>query len=722
MYITYEDLVKKIENEDKKKYDINLIEKAYQMAKKAHEGQFRSSGEEYFTHPITVAGILVEIGMDTESVIAAILHDVAEDTEITIDEIKKEFTENVAMLVDGVTKLGQIPFSTKEERQAENVRKMLLAMTKDIRVVIIKLCDRLHNMRTLSARPAHKQIAKSKETMEVYAPIAHRLGMTSIKEELEDISIQYLDPYGYKDIEDFLSIHKEDREKIVDNIVEKLKVLMKDNNKNAYIYGRVKSIYGIYRKTFLDGKEFDDIYDIYAVRIMVDSINECYNVLGIMHDFFTPIPNKFKDYISLPKQNGYQSLHTAVLSKSGVNIEIQIRTLDMHHSAEYGVAAHWKYKEGVSKKDKLEERVSWVRRLLEEQTDSSDSTDILTTIKSDIAPEDVFVFTPHGDVKSLPVGSTVIDFAYEIHSDIGNNMTGAKVNGKLVPLDYEVSTGEIIEILTSKNKNHGPSRDWLKIVKTGEARNKIKTWYKKEKRQENVSMGKADLDKEFKRNLVHIDGEEKEEFILALVKRQKYDTLEDFYASIGYGGVQLSKIMQRVKDEYLKLVRSKKEDKTSLNLQTTDTKSKSGIYIEGVDNCLVKFSKCCTPLPGDDIIGFITRGYGVSIHKIDCVNVNIEDEKYMGRWVNASWSEPADISYKSTIAISVSNSNGLIADIGVLLSNMRIPIYELSARDLNSGYGEIIITLGIKNVEHLYTIIQKIKKVKSVEQVRRIGL
>ena len=721
MFLEFKGLVEKIENSSNK-YDLELIEKAYVMAEKAHKGQFRSSGEAYVTHPVTVAGLLVEMGMDSESVIAAILHDVAEDTEITIEEIKKEFSEDIGLLVDGVTKLGQISFTTKEERQAENVRKMLLAMSQDIRVIIIKLCDRLHNTRTLSARPHHKQIAKSKETMDVYAPIAHRLGMMELKEELEDISIKYLDPYGCGEIEKLLYRHKEDRENIIDEIVEQLKNTMGQEYK-AFIYGRVKSLFGIYRKMYLGGKEFEDIYDIYGVRIVVHSIGECYNVLGIMHDIFKPIPNRFKDYISMPKQNMYQSLHTTVISKEGIPFEIQIRTWDMQHTSEYGVAAHWKYKEGgKARKDKLDERLSWIRQLLESQVDSDDKTDILANIKSDLASEDVFIFTPTGDVKSLPIGSTVIDFAYAIHSEVGNKMVGAKVNGKIVPIDYEVSTGEVVEVMTQNNGSHGPSRDWLNIVHTSEARNKIRSWYKKEKREENIVMGKSEIEKEFKRNCIYLTKEEILEFTKEIARRQHYPDLENFYAAIGYGGVHLSKIMQRVKDDYLKMMKERKMAEEPILTKIKKTKANNGVMINGIDNCLVKFSKCCNPLPGDSIIGFITRGYGVSIHKTDCVNVNTNEEENGTRWIGASWEENVHNSYRSTIIINAINGNNLLVDVSVQLSSMRVPVYELISRNNKEGDAEIQMTIGINNVEHLNSIVKKLKKIKNVITVKRIGV
>lgn len=721
MYIEFDQLLEKIEKSTKT-YDIDNIKKAYDLAKKAHDGQCRSSGELYITHPVTVAGILVDMGMDSESVIAAILHDTAEDTSVTIENIKNMFNETIANLVDGVTKIGQIPFASKEEKQAENVRKMLFAMTKDIRVIIIKLCDRLHNMRTLYARPPHKQLLKSKETMEVYAPIAHRLGITSMKEELEDISISYLDPYGYKYIEDCLNMHRQDREVIVQEIVEKLQSKMKETDADSYIYGRVKSVYGIYRKLYVYGKEFNDIYDVYAVRIILNSINDCYNALGIMHDLFVPIPNKFKDYISIPKQNGYQSLHTTVVGKTMIPFEIQIRTWDMHYNAEYGVAAHWKYKEGI-KTDSLEKKLSWVRQLLETQTESTDTTDILNSIKSDIASDDIFVFTPNGDVKTLPVGSTVIDFAYSIHTDVGNSMTGAKIDGRIVPISHEVSNGEIIEILTLKNNKTGPKRDWLNIVKTTYARQKIRSWFKKEKRDENIMIGKSLLDKELKRNHINLLSSQRESFLLNLAKRQKYLNLDDFYAAIGYGEVLLSNWMQRIKDEYSKLNVSD-EDNNKENITSFKPRHskglRDGIIVDGMRNFNVKFAKCCTPLPGDNIIGFITKGYGISIHKTDCLNVDINSENSQ-RWIYVCWADEVKSFYKATVIINAVNRHNLILDITALMSDINIPIYDFNAKVIDNFQSEIKMTLGIGDLNKLNEIIKKIEQIKDIKSVRRVN-
>ena len=706
--------------------DREKIERAYEMAYQAHGDQQRASGAPYVSHPVAVAYILVELGMDTDCICAALLHDVVEDTDTPIEEIEKEFDSDVAQLVDGVTKLGKVPLSTREEQQAENVRKMLLAMAQDIRVIIIKLADRLHNMRTLSFVPPQKQRDKSLETMEIYAPIAHRLGIRAVKEELEDIALHYLDPIACKEIEDTLELKKENRNKFIDEI--KLKILSRLNEYGfqPHIEGRVKSLYGIYRKVYMAGRAFEEVYDIYAVRIIVSTVIECYNILGIIHDMFRPIPNRFKDYISTPKPNMYQSLHTTVIDKNGIPFEIQIRTWDMHYTAEYGIAAHWKYKAGISGKDKLDERLAWIRQIIEAEQETDDVEDIVRTIKTDIGSEEVFVFTPKGDVKSLPVGSTVIDFAYAIHSAVGNRMVGAKIDGRIAPLDTQVKTGQIIEILTTNSPNHGPNRDWLKIVKTNEARSKIRSWFKKERREENIVEGKSELEREFKRNLITLPDEEMEKFIADIAARQHCESLDDFYASIGYGGIILPRIMPRIKEDYLKLVKSHEpaelQPLTTFN-PSASGKNSSGVVVEGIDNCLVKFSQCCNPLPGDDIIGFITRGHGVSVHKKDCVNVatGMRDPAQKGRWIGVSWADNYSETYRSTLDIVAHSRNSLLADISVALANFRVPIHELNARELKNGNANIVATIGIGGIEQLKSIIQKVGKIEGVISVERSG-
>ena len=718
----YAQLAEAIEKSNKS-YDLPRIEAAYELAKKAHEGQVRSSGDPYISHPIAVAIILVGLGMDSDTIIGALLHDVVEDTSVTLEDIEKQFGADVAELVDGVTKLANIPYSSRAEQQAENVRKMLLAMAKDVRVVIIKLADRLHNMRTLDFRIPEKQRVKSLETMEIYAPLAHRLGIRSVKEELEDLSLKHLDPVAYHEIEQQLALRKEDREAFLKNIIKRIQARLESEHVTAQIDGRVKSIYGIYRKMYIQGRSFDEIYDIYAVRIIVDTVLECYNILGIIHDMLRPIPNRFKDYISTPKQNMYQSLHTTVLDKEGVPFEVQIRTWDMHYTAEYGVAAHWKYKIGMEGKDALDERLAWIRQLLESQKDSDDVEDIVKSIKTDIAPEEVFVFTPRGDVIRLPQGSTVVDFAYAIHSEVGNKMIGAKVDGRIVSLDYKVKTGMIVEIITSTTQSNGPSLDWLKFVKTSEARNKIRSWFKKEKREENVAEGKLALEKEMRRNLIAPPAEEREKFIADIAARQKYNTVDDFYASIGYGGVSLEKIMPRIKDDFIRLYR-KTEQTLAPTVKKSSQKASNGVIVEGLEGCLIKFARCCNPLPGDEIVGFITRGFGVSIHKCDCANVvnarrRGEDPE---RWVKATWASKVKETFKSTLDILASDRIGILADVSVQLGNMRVPIHSVIAKELKTGQTSIQVSIGISDLNQLQTIINNLSRIPGVSSVKRAVL
>ena len=719
---TFEDLLAVLKQSDKT-YNIEKIQRAYDCAAKFHDGQLRQSGEPYISHPVSVALILVGLGMDTDCLCAALLHDVVEDTDATLEGISKQFGPDVALMVNGVTKLGQIPLTTKEEQQSENVRKMLLAMSQDIRVIIIKLADRLHNMRTLSFKSEQKQREISLETMEIYAPIAHRLGIRGVKEELEDLALRYLDPVGYKEIEDTLELKKPEREAFIVEIKAKIAERLKEYGIEPHIEGRVKSIYGIYRKVYMMGKSFEEIYDIYAVRVIVNTVIECYNILGIIHDLFRPIPNRFKDYISTPKPNMYQSLHTTVIDKKGIPFEIQIRTWDMHYTAEFGIAAHWKYKAGIQGKDKLEERLAWIRQMIENQQEAEGAEDIVKNIKNDLAVDDVFVFTPKGDVKSLPVGSTIVDFAYAIHTAVGNRMTGAKVDGRIVPLDYQVKTGEIVEILTSKTEA-GPNRNWLTIAKTSEARNKIRAWFKKERKEENIAEGKAEFERELKRNYIHYEGDEYQALLESLVKRYHRESVDDFFAAIGYGGVLLSRVMPRVKDDYAR------QQKTALiaqaelgDVKPTAKKSSSGVIVEGINNCLVKFAQCCNPLPGDDIVGFITRGYGVSVHKRDCQNVqaSMNDAIQRERWVAVRWADRSSSQFRSTLDIVARNSNSMLADISVALANMRVPTHEFNARELKNGNINVLVTISTQGLEHLSSIIQKISKVPGVLSVERSG-
>ena len=717
-YMTYEQLKEQL-RESGRNYDMELIDRAFAVADKAHSGVKRRSGEPYITHPLNVASLLGELGLDSESISAALLHDVVEDTEITKGEIESQFGEEVANLVDGVTKLGQITFSTMEEQQAENLRKMLLAMSQDIRVMIIKLCDRLHNMRTMTAMPDQKRRDKALETMEVYAPIAHRLGMNNIQEELEDLSLSFLDPVGYQEIVRLLDQHGGKGEFIADVSAQIKKRLDENGIPDAHLSSRVKSIYGIYRKMYIQNKEFEEIYDVYALRIIVDSVAECYNALGVIHDMYHPLPNRFKDYISTPKPNGYQSLHTTVLGHEGIPFEVQIRTWEMHHTAEYGVAAHWKYKEGIQGTDKLEERLAWVRQLLESQRDSEDAVDLLRNIKSELLPEEVFVFTPKGDVISLPTGATVIDFAYAIHTAVGNRMTGAKVNGRIVPIDHKVATGEVIEVLTGA-KDKGPSRDWLSIVTTSEAKGKIRNWFKKERREENIAEGKNMLDRELRRNLITLPEDKYDSFMEDVARRQRLNSAVEMYAALGYGGLQMSRLLPKLKDEYAKLVKAA-DPVEIFQMPIKKQKSNEGVIVEGIDNCLIKFAKCRNPLPGDEIVGFITRGYGVSIHKRDCPNAvvgrNLDESS--PRWVNAYWADGVKESFKSTLEIVAVDRPALIADISAMIANMKVPIYAFTARQNSDGRSSILVTIGINNIDHLGSVIARLKKVRDVVSVTR---
>lgn len=701
--------------------DIDTVRKAYDVANNAHKGQIRQSGEPYVTHPVAVAHILLDLGMDSDSIIAALLHDVVEDTSVTLDEVKKQFGFDIALLVDGVTKIGKIPLSTKEEQQAENIRKMLLAMAEDIRVIIIKLADRLHNMRTLEYMEPQKQRDKSLETMEIYAPLAHRLGIRAVKEELEDLALQYLDPIAYQEILDLLKERELNNHNYLEYIKQKIYVHLQEFNiDDIKIDGRIKSVYGVYRKVYIAGREFGEVYDVYAIRVIVNSVYECYNVLGAMHDLFTPLPNRFKDYISMPKPNMYQSLHTTVIGTEGIPFEIQIRTWEMHYTAEYGIAAHWKYKEGIHSKDNLEQRLAWIRQIIEAQQESEDAEDLMHSIKTDIGSEEVFVFTPKGDVITLPKGSTVIDFAYAIHSAVGNRMIGAKIDGRIVSLDTKVKTGQVVEIITIKSENHGPNRNWLKIVTTSEARGKIRSWFKKERREENIVEGKAELERELKRNKIYLPDDQIQAFLEKISKRNHCASLDDFYASIGYGGISLTKIIPQMREAYIKLIKSEQPPQYE-TAKVEHSKATSGVIVEGIDNCLVKFAQCCNPLPGDGIVGFVTRGHGVSVHKRDCVNVisSMKDPAQTERWVKVKWEQSAPTVYRSTLDIVAESRTGLLADVSVILANFRVPVHEMNARELKNGNANLVITIAIAGVDQLNNIITRIKKAEGVISVER---
>ena len=726
---TYEELRKIIE-ESGKEYDREKIQAAYELAAEKHQQQKRSSGEPYIIHPLSVAAILVGLGMDSESVMAGLLHDVVEDTDCTVEEITKRFGREVALLIDGVTKLGKIPYSSREEQQAENLRKMLMAMAEDIRVIITKFADRMHNLATLEYMSPQKQRDKAVECLEVYAPIAHRLGIRTVKEYMEDESLKYLDPLAYKEIEEDLASRSKSSKQFIEDTKALIRSRVEISIPNVYIEGRVKSVYGIYRKMFVQGKSFEEIYDVFAVRVIVDTIEDCYNVLGVVHDMFQPLPGRFKDYISMPKPNMYQSLHTTVITKAGVPFEVQIRTWEMHHTAEYGIAAHWKYKLGMSAKESdntaLDDRLAWIRQMLENQAESEDVTDLVHSIKSDLIPEEVFVFTPKGDVINLPLGSTVIDFAYAIHSAVGNRMIGAKVDKRIVPLDYKVKTGEIIEILTTKEAGKGPNRDWLTLVRTSEARNKIRAWFKKEKRDENIVEGKAELEREFKRSNIQLTPELMEYMIESVGKRYNCSTEDDFYAAIGYGGIQLWKVLPRIKEEAQRLQKSASpEQEPELPPPPTPEPRRrvaNGVLVEGMDNCLIKFSRCCNPLPGDEIIGFITRGFGVSIHKRSCSNVprDLTQCPEPERWVRAHWAGDVKDDFKSTLHIVAVDRAGLLADVTQQLSNMKIFIHALNSRqERGTDNAFISATISINGLPQLQNIIERLSKIPGVISIDR---
>lgn len=705
--------------------DAAAIERAFEFAFGAHSGQRRKSGEPYIIHPVAVADILIGFGMDAQSVEAALLHDTVEDTPVTEDDIKKNFGASVALLVDGVTKLGKVPLASKEEQQAENLRKLLLAMCEDIRVIIIKLADRLHNMRTLKFVPEQKRRDTARETIEIYAPIAHRLGIRPVKEELEDLAISYLDPIAYAEIEKALAEQEPMRKEFLDSIKAKIGARIKEVVSDAVIEGRIKSVHGIYRKMYMQGKTFEEIYDIYAVRIIVDTVSDCYNCLGVIHDMYKPIQGRFKDYISTPKPNMYQSLHTTLIGKEGIPFEVQIRTHEMHRTAEFGVAAHWKYKLGYTDADsnkRIEKGLGWVHDLLESQSESGQPADIVNTLKNDFSSDEVFVFTPKGDVICLPLGATVIDFAYAIHSAVGNKMIGAKVDKRIVPLDYKVQNGEIVEVLTSSQQGKGPSRDWLKIVATNEARTKIRSWFKKERREENIAEGKGEYERELRRNGIALTGEKEAEFLRLISEKQKLLTPDDFFAALGYGGIILSKIMPMIKDEYTKFTAVPEQTAPKLAKQPK-TVSSEGVVVEGVGNCLVKLSRCCNPIPGDDIIGFITRGHGVSVHKRDCSNVpqSIAESAEPERWIKVFWNTVVKNDFNASVLLTCLNAKGIMNEIFGTLNSIHVTVQSINTRDTKDGRTLINLTVNANSVEHLKSVMARLGKINGVLSVDRSG-
>ena len=718
--------------------DTKRLFDAFTYADNAHSSQLRKDGSPYITHPLAVAEIVADLELDTDSIIAALLHDTIEDTGATHEDIAKRFGPTVANLVEGVTKLTRVQYTSKEEEQMENLRKMLMAMAKDIRVILIKICDRLHNMRTMEYQSPRKQKEKALETMEIYAPIAHRLGMQRIKWELEDTSLKYLDPIGYQEIADELAARSSAHEEFMASIQKKIEDRLAEEGIKCTVYGRVKHIYSIYRKMYAQNKTLDEIFDLYAFRVIVDDISECYNVLGCIHDLFRPVLGRFKDYIGTPKPNGYQSLHTTVIGREGIPFEVQIRTQEMHNTAEYGIAAHWKYKQGMAN-EKLgtEEAFEWVRKLLENQQDT-DAEEFVRTLKVDMFADEVFVFTPRGDVINLPAGATPIDFAYSIHSAVGNKMTGAKVNGRMVPFDTPLKNGDIVEVITSKSA-HGPSRDWMNICKSNEARNKIRQWFKKEKREENIATGRASFEAELKRSgitLAQITAEDALPFIL---KKVRFNSLDELYAAIGYGGMTAAKSVVRIRDELTRLGRVKEEKAAAERAASevvypaspapapgqvkTPRKSESGIVVEGLDNCLVKFAKCCTPVPGDPVIGFITRGFGVSVHRADCPNAAPEKRRpeEAGRWVNVAWVGGEQTAYATSLEISAKDRDCLAMDVTMALSSAKVKVDSFSARAMPDGYAAVSIVLEVKDRDELNNVINKLGQISGVYQVKRVS-
>lgn len=706
--------------------DMGRVRDAYEYAVKLHEGQKRRDGSPYVTHCVATAEIIAEQGLDEDSIVAALLHDVIEDTPATYDDVKRQFGATVADIVEGVTKLTRVQYTSHEEEQAENLRKMLIAMAKDIRVILIKIADRLHNMRTMDYQSKEKQLIKSAETMEIYAPIAHRLGMQKIKWELEDRSLYYLDREGYKEITEALSTRMDTLRVFMDKVEKQIQKRMDDEGIDATVYGRIKHIYSIYRKMFAQQLDINGIFDLCAFRVIVDSIPDCYNALGMIHDMYKPVPGRFKDYVSTPKPNGYQSVHTTVIGSEGIPFEVQIRTWDMHLTAEYGVAAHWKYKtgeQGVKEGD--EEKFAWVRRLLEAQQET-DATEFVHDLKIDMFADEVFVFTPSGDVINLPAGATPIDFAYAIHSGVGNSMVGASVNGRIVTFDHVLQNGDIVEVRTSKSAP-GPSRDWLQLAKSSSARTKIKQWFKKEKREENIQRGRDMFETELKRNGLSMADVLDEDVLPHILRKLSVPSMDELYAAIGYGGQTAVRSVNRVKDELSHIKRPEKKtvlDKINEQAEkrvSRPQKAVHGILVEGLDNCLIKFSKCCTPVPGDDIVGFITRGNGVSIHRTDCQNYLKQRlaTGADGRWIEVSWAENTTDLYITTLRIMAKERSGLIMDIATVLNALNAKVRSLSARDVGNDQSTATVTVEVRGLEELKGIINRIAAIRGVIEVRR---
>ena len=725
--------------------DFDKLYAAFTYADRAHNGQLRRDGTPYITHPLAVAEIAADLELDVDSLAAAILHDCIEDTGATHDEIAKMFSPEIADLVEGVTKLTRMQFTSKEEKQMENLRKMLMAMSKDIRVILIKLCDRLHNMRTMEYQSPKKQKEKSLETLEIYAPLAHRLGMQKLKWELEDLSLKFLDPSGYQAIVNQLNSRASAHEEFLLSIQNRIEERMQREGIVCEVQGRVKHVYSLYRKMYTQQKSLYEIFDLYAFRVIVDDIAECYNVLGCIHDMYNPMQGRFKDYISTPKPNGYQSLHTTVIGREGIPFEVQIRTKEMHETAEYGIAAHWKYKRGMTGREEIgsEKTYEWVRKLLEAQADT-DAEEFVRTMKVDLFSDEVFVFTPNGDVVSLPAGATPIDFAYSIHSAVGNHMTSARVNGRIVPFDTQLANGDLVEITTSKNA-HGPSRDWMNICKSTEARSKIRQWFKKERREENIVHGRASFESELRRAGFTMAMITENDLLSVILKKLKYNSLDDMYAAIGYGGITAAKAVNRVREELFRVRREQKEQaaqealfqqaitptETAMPHVSTAAQallppkasphSETGIVVEGLDNCLVKFAKCCMPVPGDEVIGFITRGYGVSVHRQDCPNADLTKIKpaERGRWISVSWGESEQKSYKTSLEVSAKDRQNLALDIAAALSSCKVRVEGFNARGLPDGFAMVSLVLYVEDRKQVSDVMNRLRQISGVMTVKR---
>ena len=706
------------------------IRQAYELAREMHGTQMRKDGSPFITHPLAVAQIVVEeLHLDSESIIAALLHDTIEDTSATHEQIAKMFSPTVADLVEGVSKLTRVHYTSKEEEQMENLRKMLMAMSKDIRVILIKISDRLHNMRTMEYQTPEKQKQKSFETMEIYAPIAHRLGMQKMKWELEDLSLKYLDPVGYREITEALDEKAAEYDGFMSSIHDQISHRLKEAGIGAQVYGRMKHPYSIYRKMYTQNKNLDDVFDLFAFRVIVDTVADCYNVLGIIHDLYKPILGRFKDYIGTPKPNLYQSLHTTVVGESGIPFEVQIRTREMHEVAEYGIAAHWKYKQnGQGSGD--EGRYEWVRRLLENQ-EGADAEDFIHSLKVDMFADEVFVFTPQGDVINLPAGATPIDFAYNIHSAVGNHMVSAKVNGRIVPLNHRLQNGDVVEVMTSQSA-HGPSRDWIKIARSSNARSKIRQWFKREKRDENIVNGRQSFESELKRTGVSLKELLADENVPNVLKKLSFNSVDDMYAAIGYGGVTALKVIGRLREDIQRILHQHQADRQAevpvagqpevmRPAVPQRSKGEHGIIVEGLSNCLVKFSKCCSPVPGDNIVGFITRGYGVSVHRSDCPNVlrSRDNPAEAGRWIRVSWADKTSESYHTMLQIVAKDRISLIVDVSTVLSATKTRVLSLNARSTPDGFGLLDLGIEVSDREQLKTVMNRLEQIQGVMKVTR---